>query len=545
LLDECQCSYTWSTKDHVRRDEDLVIYELHIRDFTRHDSSGVAEEIAGTFLGVIEKIPYLLALGVTAVELMPIFQFDPQEGSYWGYMPLSFFAPHHGYSRAGDSCSQKREFLRMVEALHRVDIEVILDVVFNHTTEGDERGPCYSLKGIDNSSYYVTTGDRQSPYANFSGCGNTLHTANAATRRLIVDSLRYWAGEMHVDGFRFDLASVFSRNSDGSINLDEPPLFAEIAGDPKLEGVRLIAEPWDAAGNFQLGSRFPGTLWWQWNARYRDTIQRFVRGDEGILPDLMTRLYGSCDLFPDVPSMALRPFQSVNYIASHDGSTLYDLVSYAKKHNEANAHNNADGPHQFTSNSGHEGEGEVSAEVMARRKQLVRNFFCLLLLSNGTPMFRMGDEFLQSQDGNTNPYNQDNETVWLDWRRLSAHPDVFEFARKMIAFRKAHNFISQFGFWRERVEWFGPQGGVELSSQSLAYFLRSEADDGRAIYVIINGSESAREFTVQKSVPGGWRMVIDTSRPEGFPEESGLDRSKAVECLLAAPASIVVLSMSQ
>jgi len=518
LLDECQCRFDWNSDIRVRHESDLVIYEMHVRGFTQHESSGLSAETRGTFLGVIEKIPHLVELGVTAVELMPVFQFDPQEANYWGYMPLSFFSPHHAYSTTPDSCGQRSEFRRMVQALHRAGIEVILDVVFNHTCEGDERGPTYSLKGIDNSTYYVVRDDPQQPYANFSGCGNTLHTANLAVRQLIVDSLRYWASEMHVDGFRFDLASVFTRNTDGSINLDDPPIFAEIASDPELANVRLIAEPWDADGSFQLGRHFPGTMWMQWNAHYRDTLQRFMRGDRGQISDLMTRLYGSSDLFPDDTFHALRPFQSVNYVASHDGFTLYDLVSYDCKHNEANGHSNTDGASEYSCNHGHEGDEKVPADVMAIRKQQVRNFFCLLMLSSGTPMFRMGDEFLQTQQGNSNPFNQDNDTSWLDWSRLDEHRDNFCFVRDMIAFRKTHPSLSRFSFWRDDVCWFGPAGPVDLSpaSNALAFHLSGSRDEDDDLYVMINGTMQSVDFTVPSVADRHWHWQIDTCRTDSF-----------------------------
>lgn len=518
LLDECQCRFDWDGDSRVRRDSDLVIYELHVRGFTRHESSGLPSDTRGTFQGVIEKIPHLVELGVTAVELMPVFQFDPQEHNYWGYMPLSFFAPHHAYSMTPDSCGQKSEFRRMVWALHQAGIEVILDVVFNHTCEGDERGPTYSLKGIDNSTYYVLRDDADHPYANFSGCGNTLHTANRAVRQLIIDSLRYWASEMHVDGFRFDLASVFTRNSDGSINLDDPPIFAQIASDPVLANVRLIAEPWDAGDGYLLGKRFPGVTWMQWNAQYRDTLQRFVRGDEGLVGEVMTRLYGSSDLFPDDTFHALHPFQSVNYVASHDGFTLYDLVAYDERHNEANGHNNSDGPTQYASNHGYEGDEDVPADVMALRKRQVRNFFCLLMLSNGTPMFRMGDEFLQTQRGNSNPFNQDNDTSWLDWSRLEQHRDIFNFVRDMIAFRKALPLISRFGFWREDVRWFGPDGTVDLSSGSRTlgvYLAGTDRGDG-VLCIMINASLRPVDFLLPSGPVRYWQLRIDTGLPDSF-----------------------------
>lgn len=513
LLDECQCPFEWNDDQHVRHEADLILYEMHVRGFTQNPNSEVPTDRRGTFQGVIDKIPYLVDLGVTAVELMPVFQFDPQEGNYWGYMPLSFFAPHHSYSTQPFACAQRSEFRKMVQALHAAGIEVILDVVFNHTCEGNENGPTYSFKGIDNSTYYVISPGPPSRYANFSGCGNTLHTANRAARQLIVDSLRYWATEMRVDGFRFDLASVFTRGSDGSINLDDPPIFAQIAGDPALAGVRLIAEPWDAGDGFLLGRRFPGTLWMQWNAQYHDTLQRFVRGDGGLIGELMTRLYGSSDLFPDDRFHALRPFQSINYVASHDGFTLYDMVSYVRKHNESNGHGNTDGPNDCSWNCGVEGDIGVSTDIIRLRKRQVKNFFCLLMLSGGTPMFRMGDEFLQTQRGNNNPYNQDNETSWLDWRRLDEHRDVFRFFKEMIAFRKAHPSIARSHFWRDEVQWFGPDEPVDLSPSSrvLAYYLSGQSLDDDDLYVLVNASHDPVTFHIQRGLPGMWHKVIDTA----------------------------------
>ena len=548
LLDECQCPFPWNGDRRLQREADLVIYELHVRGFTRHASSGLPAPQRGTFEGVIAKIPHLLELGVTAVELMPVFQFDPQEGNYWGYMPMNFFAPHHAYSVSPHECAQKSEFRRMVQALHAAGIEVILDVVFNHTCEGDGRGPTYSFKGIDNATYYLTSGDFRDPYLNFSGCGNTLQTGSPAVRRLIVDSLRYWVTEMHIDGFRFDLASVFTRNADGSVNLEDPPIFAEIAGDPALADVRLIAEPWDAGGTFLLGRQFPGTLWMQWNSHYRDTLQRFVRGDAGLVGDLMSRLYGSGDLFPDDRSHACRPYQSVNYITSHDGFTLYDLVSYNRRHNQANGHDNADGANDFSHNCGLEGDGNVSVEVIRMRKQQVKNFVCLLMLANGTPMFRMGDEFLQTQGGNNNPYNQDNDVSWLDWRRLNEHRDVFRFFKEMIAFRKAHPSISRSCFWREDVHWFGPNGPVDWSptSQTLAFFLSGGSVNDDDLYVLINASHDPVTFRVQRGLPGTWRKVVDTAAESPHDiSADGIRGDPVSETVGLAPRSVVVLSQGQ
>lgn len=511
-------AFDWEDDERPRHDSDLVIYELHLRGFTQHPSSGLPANHLGTFLGVIDKIPYLVDLGITAVELMPVFQFDPQEGNYWGYMPLHFFAPHHEYASDPNACSQRVEFCSMVKALHKAGIEVILDVVYNHTCEGGDRGPNYSYKGIDSSTYYMVTGDADSPYANYSGTGNTLHTANRAVRRCILDSLRFWDSEMHVDGFRFDLASIFTRDSDGSVNLKDPPILGQISADFELGDNRLIAEPWDAGGAFHLGKKFPGQRWMQWNSRYRDTLQRFLRGELGLVSDLMTRIYGSDDLFPDDRNRAYQPALSVNYVSSHDGLTLYDLVAYNAKRNWDNGQENRDGGRDYSQDCGWHGDEGVPDYVIHLRKQLVKNFVCLLMLSNGTPMFRMGDEFMQTQRGNNNPYNQDNDTSWLNWDLLRCHADVFRFFKEIIAFRKMHPSISRSRFWRDDVAWYGAQRRVDLSasSQQLAYCLHGSSQDDDNIYVMINGGGEPIEFEIHEN--GEWQRIIDTSKdsPDDF-----------------------------
>jgi len=395
---------------HPTHTSDTVIYELHVRNFTRRDNSGVSPEKRGTFAGVIEKIPFLKGLGVTVVELMPVPQRDPQEGSYWGYMPLNFFSAINEYAAAPQPEDVTHEFRAMVKALHVAEIEVVLDAVYNHTTEGDENGPTHNFRGIDNSTYYLLQPDRRH-YRNDTGTGNTVNCANRYVRKMIMDAPRYWATEMHVDGFRFDLASIFTRNEDGSINIDDPPVIGEISGAPELERLRLIAEAWDPA-SCQLGRSFPGISWLQWNGKFRDDVRCFVKGDCGTVPNLLSRIYGSNDLFPDDVMNSYRPFQSVNFVTSDDGFCLYDLVSYNHKRNEANGLNNADGTGcNLSWNCGWEGDQDVPADVLALRKQQVKNFCSLLFLSDGTPMFRAGDEFMNTQKGNNNPFNQDNETT--------------------------------------------------------------------------------------------------------------------------------------
>jgi len=506
--------FDWGADRRPRHEATAVIYELHVGGYTRNPNSGVQAHVRGTCAGVVEKIPYLRELGVTVVELMPVFQFDPSDGNYWGYAPVSFFAPHNGYLGGNSTASRYNEFRAMVKALHAADIEVILDVVYNHTGEGDHRGPIYSYKGIDNSTYYLISNRPDEPYENFAGTGNTLNCANRAVRKMIMDSVRHWADQMHVDGFRFDLASIFTRNADGSVNLDDAPLLSDMASDPDLAGLRLIAEPWDAAGVYQLGRAFPGIMTAQWNGGFRDDVRRFARGDPGMVPVLMHRLYGSDDLFPDDRLNAFHPHQSINYVTSHDGFTLCDLVAYDEKRNWANGEGNTDGPREnYSWNCGWEGEVGTPPEVTRLRKQQIRNFCCLLLLANGTPMLRAGDEFMQTQHGNSNPYNQDNETAWIDWSRLDANPDIFRFFRLMIAFRKAHPTLARSRFWREDVQWYGTGRVSDLSfdSHSVAFAVhgRSQADDD--LYVIINAYWEGLAFEIQEGKAGEWHRVIDTS----------------------------------
>ena len=506
-----------------RHESDAIIYELHVRGFTKHLSSGIDASRAGTFDGLVAKIPYLKDLGVTIVELMPVFQGDPHDEDYWNYMPLNFFAPHDAYASHRHVRQQSEEFRRMVDALHQAGIEVILDVVYNHTAERDHQGPVYSFKGLDNREYYIPSADPANPYANYSGTGNTLNVSNPQVRQMILDSLRYWRHEMRVDGFRFDLASVFSRNPDGSLNWSDPPIIGEIAAHPGLRHARLIAEPWDAAGAYQLGRGFPGVSWLQWNGRFRDDVRRFVKGDPGMVPNLMRRLYGSDDFFPDDRANAYHAFQSVNYVTSHDGFTLYDLVSFNQKRNWVNGHQNQDGMDQNDSwNCGSEGEDHVPPEVRALRRKQVKNFCCLLMLSNGIPMFRAGDEFLHTQQGNNNPYNQDNDISWLNWDRYRENQDIFRFFQRMIAFRKSHPSLCRSRFWRDDVRWYGISGSPDLSydSHSLALCLYGASQNDDDLYVMINAHWQQLDFKIQETGP--WSRVVDTSlsSPDDFLDAS-------------------------
>lgn len=527
LIQHNRQPFEWGQETPPRHTHDMVIYEMHVKGFTMRPNSGVSRETRGSYAGVIEKIPYLRDLGVTAVELLPVHQFDPQEGTYWGYMPLNFFSPHHGYASDPAAGEQVQEFCAMVKALHEAGIEVLLDVVYNHTTEGNQNGPTYSYRGIDNTTYYLLEEDRRW-YRNDTGTGNVLHTANRYVRRMVVESLLYWTETMRVDGFRFDLASLFTRSEDGLINLDDPPIIAEISGLAEVKRTRLIAEAWDLSV-YQLGRSFPGLSWLQWNGKFRDDVRAFVKGDSGMIPSLMTRLYGSDDLFPDHLLHAYHAYQSVNFVTCHDGFSLYDLVAYNTKHNWANGHQNEDGrDDNYSWNCGWEGDEGVPDEVMTLRKQQVKNFCCLLFLSNGTPMFRAGDEFMNRQGGNNNPYNQDNDTTWLDWNLLQRNQHIFRFFKLMIAFRKAHPSLGRSRFWRENVHWYGVGPEVDLShdSHSLAFFLSGASQQDDDLYVMINAYWEDLLFNVQEGQVSDWRLVIDTSLPS--PEdfcESGKEQA--------------------
>jgi glycogen operon protein len=545
FLCACESRFDWTGDRRPRHTFDAVIYELHVRQFTANANSGVREAHRGTYLGVADKIPYLQDLGITVVELMPILQNDPQEGSQWGYMPLNFFAPDQRYAASGPLCGQHDEFRRMVRAFHAAGIEVITDVVYNHTAEGDAAGPTYAFRGIDNSTYYLMSRTEPGRYENFSGTGNTLHCANRAVRRMILDSLRHWAREMGVDGFRFDLASVFTRAADGTVNLADPLLVADVMADPDLAGLRLIAEPWDAAGVYQLGRSFPGVTWLQWNGRFRDDVRRFVRGEAGLVPSLMSRLYGSDDLFPDDREHAYRPYQSVNYVTIHDGFTMYYLVAYNEKRNWPNGHRNIDGPvENFSWNCGWEGDDGVPSEVVRLRKRQVKNFCTLLFLSNGTPMVRAGDEFMQTQSGNSNPYNLDDETTWLDWSGLGPNADIHRFFKLAIAFRKAHPSLGRSRFWRDDVRWHGVGREPDLSfdSRSLAFHLKGASQDDQDIYVMINAYWQPLGFAIQAGPVGRWARVIDTSLdpPDDF-RETGREAPVPSLEYLVGPRSVVVL----
>jgi glycogen operon protein len=521
-----------------RHGHDLIVYELHVKGFTANPNSGVTPEKRGTFAGLVEKIPYLKELGITAVELLPVHQFDPQEGNYWGYMTLNFFSPHRQYA-VGDAFD---EFRQMVQAFHAAGIEVWLDVVYNHTSEGNEKGPTYSLRGIDNKSYYLLSKGDERHYVNDTGCGNTVRTGHPAGRALVLESLRFWVRKMGVDGFRFDLASIFSRTSTGTIAQGDAPMIMEISYLARILGVRLVAEAWDI-GSYQLGRAFPGLDWMQWNGQFRDDMRSFVKSDTGMVAAAMQRLYGSDDLFPDNLYETYRPRQSINFITAHDGFCLHDLVAYNEKHNESNGHNNTDGSDfNLSWNCGHEGDIDAPPEVLALRLRQAKNFCAMLMLAQGTPMMVAGDEFLNTQRGNNNPYNQDNVTTWLDWERLGKNTEFFRFYKLMIAFRKAHPSIARDTYWREDVSWYGPIGPVDCGPEShwFAYCLRGAPVGDDDLYVMVNTHWQDCMFTVQEGAPQDWLVIVDTAlpSPNDFAEQ---DRPLAGAQYLVTARSIVVL----
>jgi glycogen operon protein len=497
-----------------------IIYEMHVRGFTRHPNSGVGEKTRGTYAGVIEKIPHLLQLGVTAVELLPVFQFDAQDCppgkvNYWGYAPISFFAPHQAYSSRKDALGPVDEFRDMVKTLHRAGIEVILDVVYNHTAEGDHTGPTLCFRGIDNPIYYILEAGG-SRYSNYTGCGNTLNANNPIVRRMILDSLRYWVKEMHVDGFRFDLASILSRNAFGH-PLPNPPVLWDIESDPVLAGTKLLAEAWDAAGLYQVGS-FVGDAWREWNGRFRDDVRNFFRAVPGSVRRVADRMIGSPEIYGHKQREAE---QSVNFVTCHDGFTLNDLVSYNDKHNEANGEGNRDGCNDNCSwNCGAEGPNDDPAVEKLRNRQ-VKNFLTVTMMSLGVPMILMGDEVRQTQRGNNNAYCQDNEISWLDWSLVKKHADVLRFVTLLNARRLLRDveherkrtsltvLIEQAKKAWHGVKLFQPDWGD--NSHSLAFGVEYQKE-GLLFHLILNAYWESLEFELPK-LEGGrtWRRFIDTA----------------------------------
>lgn len=514
----------------------VIIYEMHVRGFTSHPSGSFSSP--GTYRGVIEAIPHLKELGVTSVELLPVNEFDenecdrknPRTGkllkNYWGYSTIAFFAPKMTYAERYGGSSHVNEFKEMVRELHRAGIEVILDIVFNHTAEGNERGVTISFRGFDNSVYYMLE-DNKRYYRNFAGCGNTMNCNHPVCRTFILDCLRYWVCEMHVDGFRFDLGSILARGRTGEI-LDNPPLLENIAEDPVLSKTKIIAEAWDAGGAYQVGA-FPGGRWAEWNDRFRDDVRRFWRGDNGAVFQFATRMAGSSDLYMQ---SGRKPYHSINFVTCHDGFTMNDLVSYNGKHNDENGESNRDGSdNNISFNYGFEGPVENPGIERIRERQ-IKNFMCSLLLAIGTPMILMGDEIRRTQGGNNNAYCQDSEVSWMDWSLKEKNKGLFSFVRRLIAFRKRHPAFTRTDFFKGKnlnvrgasdITWFSYDGTLEdweSPDNFIAYLLMgnsavtmAEFDDSD-IFIMYNATTKDITATLPPASEGkAWFRIIDTSRP--------------------------------
>ncbi|MBU1864294.1 MAG: glycogen debranching protein GlgX [Candidatus Omnitrophica bacterium] len=524
--------FDWENDRPINRPlKDSIIYEMHVRGFTQHKSSGV--DNPGTFMGIVEKIPYLKKLGITAVELMPINEFDendclfthPKTGeklkNYWGYNSIAFFAPKASFAASVAVSGQVEEFKRMVRALHKEGIEVILDVVFNHTAEGNEKGSTVSFRGIENAVYYLL--DERYHYKNYSGCGNTMNCNHPIVREMILHCLRYWVSEMHVDGFRFDLASILGRDENGNV-LSNPPVLEAIAQDPVLSGTKIIAEAWDAAGLYQVG-QFPAwKRWGEWNDKYRDSIRRFIKGDSGVVGEIATRVAGSSDLYQ---ASGRKPYHSINYVTCHDGFTLFDCVSYNEKHNKDNGENNGDG-HSLNHSWNCGAEGKTRRPLINKlRKRQIKNFIALLMVSQGTPMVLAGDEVGRTQKGNNNAYCQDNELSWLDWSLMNEHEDIFNFMKEMIRFRKMNSLLRREDFFTGQsggehelpdITWHGTRlrkPNFQQGSHSLAFHISGKIitpGESSDIYVAINASKKSLMFSVPSLNKHEWHLKVDTSK---------------------------------
>lgn len=535
--------FDWDGDRHIRHGiSESVIYEMHVRGFTKSRTAKV--KAPGTYLGVIEKIPYLKELGITAVELMPINEFPIRDingnkmdrPNYWGYDPMAFFSPHRGYAHSSTPGAQVREFKEMVKALHANGIEVILDVVFNHTCEGNEKGPTLSFKGLENQVYYILSEGKH--FSNYSGCGNTLNGNHPVVREMIFHCLRHWVHNYHIDGFRFDLASILSRDRTGNL-IPNPPMVELIAEDPLLADTKIIAEAWDAAGAYQVGS-FGNHRWAEWNGRYRDDVRGFWRGDSGTLGALATRLAGSSDLYEHD---GRPPFCSINFITSHDGFTMNDLVSYKDKHNDANGENNCDGDnHNISDNYGAEGNSRKKAITTIRARQ-IRNMLSTLLLSQGVPMLVSGDEIRRTQKGNNNAYCQDTDISWFDWNLVEKNDDLFRFVKSLIKFRREQPTVRRMTYLTGRpvdgrmipdVSWYSPEGDpLDWGQNELAMMAYigapSQAEDpqglGRDMLMLFNSTGQTRPYRMPEVGRGmRWKTFIDTaaiSPDDIYPEVDG------------------------
>ena len=556
-------TYDWSGDRHPRIPyASSVIYELHVRGFTRHPNSGLAPEKRGTYAGLIEKIPYLKELGITAVELLPVHQFDPQDvrprlTNYWGYSTIGFFAPHRGYSSQRAPLSAVDEFRDLVKALHREGIEVILDVVFNHTAEGNHRGPTLSFRGLDNPTYYILE-DNPTYYKNYSGCGNTFKGNHPIVGRLIRDSLRYWVEEMHVDGFRFDLATVLARNIFGQPIKEETgsmSILSIIEADPVLAGTKLIAEAWDAAGLYGVG-RFVELAEWfaEWNGPFRDDVRRFVKSDHGSINALAARILASPDIYSRLDTDINR---SVNFITCHDGFTLNDLVSYNRKHNLANQEENCDGANDnFSWNCGTEGVTD-NPEIEQLRSRQIKNFLTILFISQGTPMLLMGDEVRRTQLGNNNAYCQDNNLSWFDWSLVNQQEGLLRFVKKLIHFIQGLDIFRQEKFLEvthastePHLIWHGqylgqPDWGKD--SHALAFSLNHPAK-GEHLYVVLNASWEPLDFELPPLETGNyWHRILDTalSAPDDFSDLKTAVKIDKNSYLLTARSSVVLMKKTR
>ncbi len=523
-------TFDWDGDRHIRHDiSESIIYEMHVRGFTKSRTAKV--KAPGTYLGVIEKIPYLKSLGITAVELMPVNEFPIKDihgkkmsrPNYWGYDPMAFFSPHRGYAHDKTPGAQVREFKEMVKALHAAGIEVILDVVFNHTCEGNEQGPTLSFKGLENQVYYILSEGKH--YSNYSGCGNTLNGNHPVVREMIFHCLRHWVHNYHIDGFRFDLASILSRDRNGEL-IPNPPMVELIAEDPLLADTKIIAEAWDAAGAYQVGS-FGNHRWAEWNGRYRDDVRGFWRGDGGTLGALATRLAGSSDLYEHD---GRPPFCSINFITSHDGFTMNDLVSYKEKRNAANGEDNRDGDnHNISDNYGAEGPSRKKAINQIRGRQ-IRNMISTLLLSQGVPMLVSGDEIRRTQKGNNNAYCQDNDISWFDWNLVEKNADLLRFVQTLTKFRREQPTVRRKSYLTGQpvdgrkipdVSWYSPQGTpLDWGQHDLAMIsyiaAPSRADDiegaGRDLLMFFNSTGQTRSYKMPEVGRGmRWKLFIDTA----------------------------------
>lgn len=523
--------FDWQGDRHIRRDlSESVIYEMHVRGFTKSSTSGV--EHPGTYLGVIEKIPYLKSLGITAVELMPVHEFpmrnfdgtEARRPNYWGYDPMAFFAPHRGYKVGAAPGSQVNEFKQMVKALHEAGIEVILDVVFNHTAEGNEKGPTLSFKGLENSVYYMLEGNGEY-YKNYSGCGNTINGNHPIVREMIFHCLRHWVHNYHIDGFRFDLASILNRDRNGNL-MPNPPLVEAIGEDPLLADTKIIAEAWDAAGAYQVGS-FGDFRWAEWNGRYRDDVRRYWRGDAGTVGAMATRLSGSSDLYE---AGGRHPYSSINFITSHDGFTLNDLVSYREKHNFDNGEDNRDGDNNNMSDN-YGVEGPTSRKLIDDlRQRQIKNMLSTLMLSQGVPMLLMGDECRRTQHGNNNAYCQDNAVSWFDWSLVDKNKDLVRFSNAVINFRRQQPTVRRRKFLTGQqvsldkfpdVSWYSSYGtAIDWHSGDMSMICLlcapSPEDDpkgvGRDVLLMFNSNNFGREFIVPPIAKSKkWRLFLDTA----------------------------------